>query len=216
MTKQVTKLTAALALALASLVLLVATAVAAPAASPTALTVTTSPQLDAHGHPLAGQYLLVATLKTSGGQAVANQPVSFYEQVQFVGKVRDALIGTATTDSDGTATMTYQPTVTGDHALLARSTGSAQYAQSQATSTLPVNLAVSPFPVTTEPLAAVRTALSLAVLLVVLAVWAFLIGLAVRAVVGIRSGATAAQPAAWGATFPEEYRGEEARIEASR
>jgi len=193
--KLLTKLAVALVLVLGSLMLLAETVTAAPVQpDPTGLSVTTAPRLDPKGHPMVGQYLVVATLKTADGTAVENQPVSFYEQVQFIGQMRDALIGTATTDSTGTAVVAYQPVQTGVHTLVAHSAASAQYAQSATTSTLQVSQVVSPFPAVIEPLASVRAALTIGVALVVIVVWAFLIGLAVRAITGIRAGSEAMQP----------------------
>lgn len=186
--KLLTKLAVALALVLGSLVLLAETVTAAPAQpDPTGLAVTTAPRLDPKGHAMAGQYLVVAILKTADGKVVDNQPVTFYEQMQFLGASRDALIGTATTDSTGTAVVAYQPTQAGQHTLVARSAASAQYAQSETKSTLQVSRVVSPFPVFSEPLASLRTGLTIGVVLIVASVWFFLAGLAVRAILGIRA-----------------------------
>lgn len=194
--KLLTKLAVALVLVLASLVLLADAVTAAPVQpSRTGLDVTTAPRLDPKGQPMVGQYLVVATLKTADDKPVANETVSFFEQIQFLGATRDALIGTVTTDSDGTAVVAYQPTQVGEHTLIARSTGDAQYAKSETKSTLDVSQVVSPFPAVVVPLASVRMGLTIGVGLIVVAVWAFLIGLAVRAFTGIRAASEAAQPA---------------------
>lgn len=192
--KLLTKIAMAVALVLGSLALLVEVAVAAPVQpDPTGMAITTAPRLDPKGHKLAGQYLVVATLKTADNQVVANEPVSFYEQQQFLGKLRDVLIGTVTTDSSGTAVVPFQPVQVGQHTLIARSAGDAQYGPSETKSTLQVSQVVTPFPAIVEPLASIRAGLTIGVVLIVASVWLFLAGLAVRAFFGIRA-ASATQP----------------------
>ncbi len=69
-----------------------------------------------------GRYVLSATLIGPGGKLVADREVSFYRHVDLMGP-RDALLGSATTDSSGTAVLAYEPAVAGSQVLSARFAG---------------------------------------------------------------------------------------------
>src|SRR6185437_10518477 len=80
----------------------VANADQSPAPAPSLLKLSMMPRPPLKGIDVTGQYLLTATLTTQDGKPINNVTVSFYEQAQLFG-TREALLGTAITDSTGSA-----------------------------------------------------------------------------------------------------------------
>lgn len=130
-----------------------------------------------------GSFRLSATVTTAEGRAQSQAPVTFLAATEFFGS-RWVPVGTAVTDTSGTATIVYTPTWNGDQRLIARAASPQGALESQ-----PVNIEVSgALPgVTTEPpdLPIVRAwALPIGVV-VVLLVWLILGFLFLSAVIGI-------------------------------
>ncbi len=179
-----------LALALGATLLLATDASGAGGAStpgPAVLQLSTSPNLDAKGHAIKGQLLIVANLTAADGTPIGNETITFFESVNFAGADRDALLGTAVTDSTGVAAIFYQPAQIGKHTLVAQFAGNTSAAKADTTSAIQVTDVAPLYPAVTVPLASVRHWLSISVLLIVVAVWVFLVGLVLRVVFGIRS-----------------------------
>lgn len=166
-----------------------ALAQAAPKA--TKITLASSPALDNHGHPIKGQYSLVATLTTADGRFVPNGSVQFVENVEFFG-ARSASLGSAVTDSTGYAAVVYQPSQKGQHTLIARFGGNSQYAASDASVALNATDVVAPFASSPLPLASVGHWLSIAMAILGLLFWTVLLGVLARAAWRIRTASNAA------------------------
>ncbi len=146
-----------------------------------------------------GQLVLSATLSTADGKAVSDQDVSFYEKVDLLGE-REALLGTATTDTSGAAGLVYLPSETGRQTIVARFAGSAKLAASSTNSIIDVREAKSPFESQPLPLSSIRAWFPIGLGTAVLATWAVLLGGFLNTTIGIRaasrSEATAPQAAA--------------------
>lgn len=160
---------------------------AASGPSPAVLQLSTAPSLNAKGHKIKGQLLIVAKLTAADGTPLSKETVAYYERVTFAGAEREAALGTAVTDATGVAAIVYQPAQAGKHTLTVHFAGNGGATNADANSTIQVTDVVPLFPATTAPLASVRHWLSIAVLLIVVAVWVFLLGLVLRVVFGIRS-----------------------------
>ena len=157
----------------------------------TKVAVSFSPRVDENGNPVKGKWVVTAAVMTADGKSVNNHPVNFYEKVDFVG-ARDALIGTATTDSTGTAAIAYQPARNGDDVIVARVAPNNDYAASEGSATLTVADAVPPYQEQPTPLASVGEWLAVAFGVLVASTWAILLGVFARSALGIR-GATRPQ-----------------------
>jgi hypothetical protein len=138
-----------------------------------------------------GHLTLRVTLTDGGGAPLNDRSISFYEQTNAFGQ-RDALLGTAVTDSSGYAAIDYQPAEAGSQLIKVRFLGDDQLAASDASSTIQVRDLVPPYSPEPLPLATVRAWLPLGLASLVLATWAVLIGVSLRTILGIR-GATAAR-----------------------
>ena len=167
-------------------------------ATGSALALQVSPRTDDNGKVVKGQLILTATLTSADGKPITNQPITFYESVTFLGQPREALLGTATTDSTGVAGILYQPAQKGSNLILVRFAGSTAYQASQAQTNLDVDEVVSPFAVETVPLAAVGTGLTVAFAVLVVGAWAILLGVFLRTITGIRATARTAESAVAG------------------
>jgi hypothetical protein len=111
--------------------------------------------------------------------------VRFYQQIVFFGE-RVASLGSTKSDSTGLATLFYQPVQTGPQTIIAHFPGDAGYGSVASRVTVQVR---DPAPVSHAeplPLARVRQWVPLALLGVVLATWAVLLAVFLRAVLGIR------------------------------
>jgi hypothetical protein len=137
---------------------------------------------------------LRATLVTADGKALGEQSIAFYQAVELFGR-RDALLGTAITDSTGYAAIDYQPAETGTQTIKARFGGNAQNARVEASSTFEVREAAPIYSEEPLPLASVRQWLPLVLASLVLGTWAVLFGVSARTVVGIRSAGRLAREA---------------------
>jgi len=163
------------------------------AATGTKLNLQSGPRVDENGNIVKGQLILTATLTTADGKPVSDQSIRFFEQVTFMGGPREALLGTATTDSTGVAAIQYQPAQKGTDQIVARFASSGDYQAAEAHLSLDVNEVVAPFTTQPVPFAAVGTGLSVAFALLVVGACAVLLGVFLRTVIGIRA---AARPAA--------------------
>lgn len=158
-------------------------------AAATALKLSSAPRVDENGNAVKGQLVLTATLTTADGKPVSDQPITFSEEVSFLGGTRSALLGTATTDSTGVAAIEYQPVQQGSDAIVARFAGSSGLSAAQLRESLDVTEVVAPFPTQPVPFASLGTWLRIAFLLVVGGTWAVLLGVFLRTTTGIRAAA---------------------------
>lgn len=158
----------------------------------TTIELSAKPALDDHGHPLDGQYAIVAILTTADGRYVAKRSVQFVENVEFFGR-RSELLGTAVTDSTGFALVVYQPSQAGEHTIVARFGGDKQYAASETRFTLDATQVVPPFTAQPLPLASVGRWLSISLGVLGVAFWAVLLGVLGRTVWRIRTAVGAAE-----------------------
>jgi hypothetical protein len=133
-----------------------------------------------------GQLVLSATLMTGDGRFVSDRAIDFYQQTEFFGR-RDALIGTATTDTTGVAILVYQPALRGTQTLVARFGGSGGFAAAEATTTIEVREVAEPFEPEPLPLATVRQWLPFGLGATVISVWAILLGVLARTAWGIKA-----------------------------
>jgi Big-like domain-containing protein len=133
-----------------------------------------------------GHLTLRATLSDEAGKPVTGKLVSFYEHVQLFGG-RDALLGSATTDSTGYVAIDYQPVETGSQTIKVQFSGDDELATSSASSNITVNDATPLYSPEPLPLAGVRQWLPLGLASLVLATWAVLLGVSLRTIRGIRS-----------------------------
>jgi hypothetical protein len=138
------------------------------------------------GRGAKGHLTLRATLVTTEGKALGERQVTFFEQVTVFGP-RDALLGTATTDSTGYAAIDYQPAELGSQRIVVRFNGDEQYAPSLANSSIDVREVVPIYPPAPLPLASVRQWLPLGLASLVLGTWAVLLGVTLRTVLGVRA-----------------------------
>jgi hypothetical protein len=160
-----------------------------PAAVATKLTLSSSPVTDSKGRKVPGQLTLTATL-TAEGKGLNNRAVDFYQQVDLMGP-RDAFIGRALTDSTGVALLRYESAQPGDQVLLAHFAGATGYAKQDASENVTMAEGGTQFKTEPLPLGSVARGLAIATGVIGLAVWALLLGIFFRTVLGIRSaGAT--------------------------
>ncbi len=133
-----------------------------------------------------GHLTLRATLSDQAGKPVTGRLVSFYEHVQLFGG-RDALLGSATTDSTGYTAIDYQPVETGPQTIKVQFNGDDELAASEASSNITVTDATPVYWPEPLPLAEVRQWLPFGLASLVLATWAVLLGVSLRTIRGIRS-----------------------------
>lgn len=163
----------------------------APAAAqdqpkPTKLVLSTKPALDDKGHPVKGQYKVIATLTTADGRFVAKGSVHFVEHLEFFGPNTSDL-GSATTNGTGIASVIYQPSQKGKHTIFAQFGGNDQYAASDEQFVIDATDVVPPFPNEAPPLASVGRWLSIALAILGIGFWAVLLGVVGRTVRTIRA-----------------------------
>ncbi len=161
------------------------------AATGTRLTVQDTPRVDENGNIVKGQLVLTATLTTTDGKPVSDQRIQFYEKASFMGGEREALLGTATTDSNGAAAIQYQPAHTGTDTIVVRFASNGGYQATESQLQLDVTDVVPPFTSEPAPFATVGTGLSIAFALLVVGTWAALLGTLLRSITGIRAAARA-------------------------
>jgi len=132
---------------------------------------------------------LTVTLAGPDGKPLSNRSVDFYQQVQLLG-TREAYLGSALTDSTGTATLAYQPAESGKQTIAARFAGEEGYAQGEAVSTIDVTRTAALFPAEPLPLLPLGRWLIYGVGLLVLATWVVLLSLLAGTALGIRATAS--------------------------
>jgi len=133
-------------------------------------------------------YVLAARLVATDGRPVNEATVRFYDLVEFFG-AREMLIGSATTDGQGIATLTYLPAQLGPRAIVAKFAGRAGVAATEGRASLAATVAAQPYTVEPAPLSAFSSKVPYAVGAIVLAVWA-LIGFALIGTArGVMTGA---------------------------
>jgi hypothetical protein len=159
-----------------------------PAAQATRLQLTSQPMTDPNGRPLPGRLLLIGRLTTADGQPVGNQAVLFYQVVEFFGP-RDADLGTATTDSTGTAVVVFQPAQPGSQPIKAYFVGSAAYQPAVTELTVTVATVVPPFESAPPPLALLRPWVPIGLGGLMLATWVTLLAVLVMTMVRITTAA---------------------------
>lgn len=140
-----------------------------------------------------GQVMLSATLTADGGKPLSGKPIDFYQPVQLLG-ARDSYLGTALTDSTGTATLGFTPASTGSQSIRASFAGDSGYASSEATGPVVITATGPLFTESPVPLGALGDVLPYAFGAVVLAVWALLAFVLLRTASGIRAASSASWP----------------------
>ena len=143
-------------------------------------------------------YVLRARLTTSDAKPMNQVTVSFYELVELLGE-REMLIGSATTDGQGRASLTYLPAVAGQREILIRSSASGSVAPVEGRATFVATVAAPAYHPEGRPLARFADAVPSVVGVIVLAVWALIgfallgtaRGVAVEARLATRSNGTA-------------------------
>ena len=146
----------------------------------------TQVSMSAPARAAKGHLTLRATLSTTAGKPASEKVINFYEHVDLFGG-RDALIGSATTDSTGYGAIDYQPVETGSQTIKVRFAGDNQLSATETSSTIDVREATPVYSPEPLPLATVRQWLPLGLASLVLATWAVLLGVTVRTIRGIRS-----------------------------
>ena len=156
-------------------------AAAAPNAAHLALSVHPSSNAS-HG------YVVGAEVRTPDGTPAGDATVSFYEAVDFFGP-REELLGTATTDSSGSASFTYLPATTGSHRIVARSSGIAKVASGQASETFTAAIAAPAYRDHVPAITAFYNLVPYGVGVVVLAVWLLIAFALIGTARGVARGA---------------------------
>ena len=178
-----------------------ATLAAGTAATTTTIKLSSSQRLDDNGTPMKGQLILSAVMTAPDGKTINGQVISFYENVDLLG-TRQALLGTATTDSTGSAAIAYQPAQSGNQTIIARSVGSAGFAAAEGQMSLDVSEVVPPFRSEAKPLASIGDAMAIIFGVATAGTWLVLLGVLLRAIVGIRSAGPLANGEATAALDP--------------
>lgn len=185
-----------------------ATSVRADETSPTqetALALRTVPLLDDKGKPVEGRILIVAELTATDGQPVSDVEVTYYEQIEFMGSLRNAELGRAVTDVTGTGAIAYQPATAGPHIVWARFAGGTTYAATDSESfVIRVEEVMPVFESAPVPFATVRRWLPWGVGILILGTWLTVVGVFLRTALGIRSARQRADVDA--VSVPERHR----------
>jgi len=137
---------------------------------------------------VAQGYVVETRVVSPDGKPVNDAVVRFYELVDFFGP-REELIGSARTDGQGTATLTYLPATTGQHSIVVRFAGQGSLVPSVGTATFEASLAAPPYRSDQPALLAFTRFVPYAAGAIVLAVWGLIAfalfgsarGIAVRA-----------------------------------
>jgi hypothetical protein len=132
-----------------------------------------------------GRLALSARLTTADGKPLSNQSITFFLHVDLFGD-REALLGVATTDSTGLATISYQPAQAGRQTIAARFAGVSDFATSNASAEIQVDQAVPALQDEPLPFAGLRERLPAGLVVLVMSVWVVLLGVFVGTVRGIR------------------------------
>ncbi len=135
-----------------------------------------------------GQLTISATLTAPDGKPLGGREVSFYQRVDILGP-REASLGTATTDSTGTASLAYQPAQAGKQTIGARYAGGEGFGKAEAAATIDVAQAAELYPAEPAPFGLVGEWLPYALGATVLAVWGVLLAVLVGTVLKLRGAA---------------------------
>ncbi len=114
-------------------------------------------------------YVLTAGVLTATGGPASDVTVRFYEVVDLLG-TREMLIGAATADGHGSASLTYLPATIGTHEVVVRASGTA-VSPGETRGTLDATVAAPPYRSDVSALSRFSAVVPYAVGLVVLAVW---------------------------------------------
>lgn len=132
-----------------------------------------------------GIIVLRATLVGIDGKPISKRPINFYEQVELMG-TRQALVGSAETDSTGTATLSYHPAEDGQQTIIVRFPGDEGNAASEARGVITVSGAVPLYAPAGEPLASPARWLPRILGMLIAATWLILIGVFFITTWGVR------------------------------
>jgi hypothetical protein len=133
-------------------------------------------------------YVIETRVVSPQGKPVNDAVVRFYDLVDFFGP-REELIGTARTDGQGNASISYLPAATGRHDIAVRFAGQGSLVASVGTATLDATVATPPYRSDEPALLAFTRLVPYAAGAIVLAVWGLIAfalfgtarGIAVRA-----------------------------------
>lgn len=123
----------------------------------------------------AGIMALRATLTSADGKPVNKRTIDFYQQVQLMG-TREAMIGSAETDSTGTATLSYHPAENGQQTIIVRFAGSDTFAASEGRGAITVAGAIPLYVPPSAPLATPAQWLPRILGMLIIATWLILFG----------------------------------------
>jgi len=133
-------------------------------------------------------YLLAVRLHTSDGKPVNETAVRFYQLVDFFGK-REMYLGTATTDGQGNAALTFLPPTLGHVEIVARSGARDHFTAAEGRTTFEAAVAAPAYEAETVPLSGFTKVVTGAVGTIVLAVWALIAFALISTARGVRRGA---------------------------
>lgn len=169
---------------LAALVLLCIEAAARPALADADRPISLTPLPPEGGESEHESVVLSAQLESDEGP-VGGLPVNFYIVTTVFGE-RLMKVGTAVSDSGGTASVVYRPTWTGDHTVVVHFDGAEGYEPVETSYRFDALVAESAFEPADFGINSVRRWLPVAVGIAVLAVWISLVYALVNTVMGIR------------------------------
>jgi hypothetical protein len=120
--------------------------------------------------PAEQGYVVETKVVSRDGKPVNDAVVRFYEQVDFFGP-REELIGSARTDGQGAAAITYLPSSTGPHDIVVRFAGQESLVPSVGTASFEASVAAPPYHTDQPALLAFTRLVPYAAGAIVLAVW---------------------------------------------
>lgn len=182
-------------------VLAVATAAVGLGSTPTALAATRAPTLRLVAAPPPHEHRaveLVATLERPGPTGNAAMLPAVGDHVSFSVRVSEfagaplLALGSATTNSSGVATLTYQPSWTGQQVFVATATNAAGTPLASARASFDATTSVQGFAGTVEavrPDGGIGRAVAGTLLAIVAILWIALVGVVVRVKLGLGGGA---------------------------
>lgn len=133
-------------------------------------------------------YVLTAQVRRSDGNAIGDTKIRFYDVVELFGE-REMLIGTATTDASGRASLAYLPATTGKREIVALFPGADHLAPVRGRISLDATVAAPPYHPESSGLALFSTRVPYAVGVVVLVVWALIAYAFISTARGVMTGA---------------------------
>jgi hypothetical protein len=135
-------------------------------------------------------YVLGAHVSTPDGRPAGSASVTFYDVVDLLG-TREMLVGTATADGRGDASLDYLPATAGTHQIVARTAGIPKTASGEARTTLDAAIAAPPYHAEVPGIAAFQDALPYGVGVVLVCVWSLIAFALVGTARGVARGARA-------------------------